>query len=283
LVHTIVSYDTKTGSVGGAGTTCLAIDGFQLSVAYASLPNKGVVVAQSALNVTSRDIAIQMIKKGATPSAIIQKFQYNMNIDDEQYGIVTSSESKAHTGSINTKWAGDTQGDVNGFKFSFQGNLLTSKKVQSQSYTSFIDNLDEKSASSDRLKKRGCELAWRLFYSLQGGAKNGEGDARCTGRAGTTAFIRVDLNNAQDTGVYFKGKPGEKACSLKKKKLKRKKKKKKKQKKKIKEPEFCDFKQRGYPNAFLSIEIAADGNSDPLKKLKKRFLSWAKKNNCVEK
>merc|ERR1711862_1077983 len=89
------------------------------------------------------------------------------------------------------------------------------------SYTSFIDNLDEKSASSDRLKKRGCELAWRLFYSLQGGAKNGEGDARCTGRAGTTAFIRVDLNNAQDTGVYFKGKPGEKACSLKKNKKRR--------------------------------------------------------------
>jgi len=271
--YTIISYDTETGTVGGTGTTCLTNEGSQVSIVYSSLPNKGVVAAQSRLNVTARDIAIQRVKEGENSSEIIDEFQSNTNIDEEQYGILTSSDNKAFTGSACGEWAGNNQGDVNGFKFSFQGNILTSAKVGSQASAAFIetksyDLRDDEFPTDNQLKKRGCELAWRLFHSVQEGAKNGQGDNRCKGRAGTTSFIRVDLNNEQDTGVFYEGEPAATACFSQNSVFK------------SKSPFNCNFSQRGYPNAYLSIEVAADGNSDPLIKLDEQFRSWAKINSC---
>lgn len=284
--YTIVSYDTDTGNVGGTGTTCITEDGIQVSIVYASVPSKGVVAAQSAVNITARDIAIQKIKSGENSSVIIEEFQNNKAIDIEQYGIVTSHENKGYTGSSCSKWAGDIQGQVNGFEFSFQGNILTSNKVGSQASAAFIETkpnafTNDAFSFDDKINKRGCEMAWRLFHAVQAGEENGQGDSRCEGRAGTTSFLRVDLNNGEDTGVFYKDGPGATAClsqtlennvpNFMKGMLSF-----------YKSPIHCDFTQRGYPKAFLSIEIAADGDSDPLEKLDNQFRSWAKINNCDE-
>ena len=280
--YTIISYDKETGNVGGSGTSCVTGKGAQVSITYASAPNKGVVAAQSLINVTARDIAIQKIKNGENSSSIIDEFQSNTNIADEQYGIIISHETKGFTGSSCGDWAGDIQDSVNGFEFSFQGNILTSDMVGSQASAAFLEsnaNIFNNTHVNNKIRSRGCELAWRLFHAVQAGGENNQGDSRCEGRAGATSFIRVDLSN--DPGVYFDDTPAGTSCfstsfdknipSFMKGMLSF-----------FKSPVNCDFDQRGYPAAYLSIEVGADGDTDPLLKLDKMFRSWAFMNNCVE-
>ena len=105
-------------------------------------------------------------------------------------------------------------------------------------------------------------MAWRLFRAVQAGGMNGEGDKDCIGFgiAGNVSFMRIDLNDGQDTGVFFEGEPGVNCGDY--------------------ESIWCSFADRGYPNAYLSIEIPVDGNSDPLERLDAEFRDWAEENNC---
>ena len=281
--YTIISYDKETGNVGGSGTTCITGDGAQVSITYASAPNIGVVAAQSLINATARDIAIQKIKNGQDPSTIISEFQINANIADEQYGIINSKETKGFTGSSCMDWAGDIQGSINGFEYSFQGNILTSDMVGSQASAAFTQErtniFHNDTLTNDKIKTRGCEMAWRLFNAVQAGGENNQGDSRCSGRAGATSFLRVDLS--QDSGVFFTDTPGGTSCfspsfddnipGFMKGMLSF-----------FKSPTNCDFEQRGYSDAFLSIEVGADGDLDPLVELGERFRSWANLNDCWE-
>jgi len=248
--------------VGGSGASCTE-DGIQISISYASIPGMGVVTAQSSA--TSRDIAIQKVYDGESPNFIINYFQTaNKEITLEQYGIITHDAKEYFTGVDSTLWAGAMVGDVNGFEYSFQGNSLTSARAGFQATSAFEDaNFKGESAS---VIARGCEMAWRLFRAVQAGGMNGEGDNRCTGRAGTSAYIRVDLNDGIDAGVFYEGNPGETKCYLKSRGY---------------DSSFCGFTQRA-PHAYLSIEIPTHGDVDPLLKLDELFKAWAETNNCYE-
>ena len=74
------------------------------------------------------------------------------------------------------------QGNAEPFAYSIQGNILTGDAVLSQARSAFVAG-------------GGCDLAARLMLALEGGAKNAQGDRRCTpsGIPADAAYIQVDL------------------------------------------------------------------------------------------
>src|SRR5262249_20840817 len=75
---------------------------------------------------------------------------------------------------------------------SVQGNILTGKIVLDQAEAAF--------------RARGCDLADRLMFALEGGAQNGQGDRRCAVDAGVpsdSASIEVDLPGAPVRSYLF--------------------------------------------------------------------------------
>lgn len=95
--------------------------------------------------------------------------------------------SAGYTGNGTTAFAADRQGNVDGFAYSVQGNILTSERVLAQAAHAF--------------EQTGCDLAERLMTALEAGAQGGEGDSRCTphGIPSDSAFLQVESADGSPT------------------------------------------------------------------------------------
>jgi uncharacterized Ntn-hydrolase superfamily protein len=180
--YSINAVDTSTGEVGGAGTSC--VGSLSVRVIYGVVPGVGVVHAQAQLGGPGKDEAVRLLGQGMAPDAIIAAIT-NQSFDGgaqrRQYGIVDlEARAAGFTGNQTGAFADDRQGSIGAFTYSVQGNILTSMAV-----------LDQAAADFDA---GGCDLADRLMRSLEAGARNGEGDSRCTPRGvpADSAFIEVD-------------------------------------------------------------------------------------------
>lgn len=182
MTYSIVAVDTATGELGGAGTSCLG--GSDVFVIYRGVPGRGVVHAQAHYDASIRDHAAMLLNDGRSAAnvlAAITEPRFDPDVANRQYGLVDSSGSAVGlTGSGTTAFAADRQGQVAGFAYSVQGNILTSPSV-----------LDQASAA---FEAGGCDLAERLMRGLLAGAQNGEGDSRCTvdGLPSDSAFLQVE-------------------------------------------------------------------------------------------
>ena len=182
MTYSIVAVDTQTQQVGGAGTSCVGM--LSVRIIYGSVPGKGAVHAQAQLGGPGKNEAVMQVGMDIAPADIITSITalgFDGNAQRRQYGIVDlASRSAGFTGTQNGAVASDRQAQVGSYTFSVQGNLLTSNAVIDQATTSF--------------QTMGCDLADRLMLSLEAGARNGQGDARCTpqGIPSDSAFIQVD-------------------------------------------------------------------------------------------
>ena len=175
-------------------TSCVGSSG--VTIVYGGAPGFGAINAQaSVVSTANRDNGVQLLQMGVAPASVIQQ----LNASDtgsasRQYGVVDLQGRVAgFTGSACTDYADHVTGTVGTFTYSIQGNILTAAAVLTQAETAF--------------RNQGCDLAEKLMLALEGGAKNGHGDSRCT-TMGTpvpanAAMIEVDLAG-QPAGSYLR-------------------------------------------------------------------------------
>jgi uncharacterized Ntn-hydrolase superfamily protein len=182
VTYSIVAVDTQTHQVGGAGTSCVGM--LSVRIIYGSVPGKGAVHAQALLGGPGKNAAVMQVGMDVAPADIITAITapaFDGNAQRRQYGIVDlQARSAGFTGAQNGAVADDQHAQVGPYTFSVQGNILTSNAVLDQATMSF--------------QTVGCDLADRLMLSLEAGARNGQGDSRCTpqGIPSDSAFIQVD-------------------------------------------------------------------------------------------
>lgn len=180
--YSIAATDSATGQVGGAGTSC--VGSFSVSIIYGAAPGRGVVHAQSYVNVAGRDLAVARLEAGVAPLDILAELTgaaFDPDSALRQYGVVDlAGRAAGFTGAANGAYAGDRRGTFGSFTYAAQGNILTSAAVIDQASTAF--------------EAGGCDLADRLMRALEAGALGGEGDSRCTPRGipSDGAFLEVD-------------------------------------------------------------------------------------------
>ena len=190
--YSVVAVDTSQRQVGGAGTSC--VGSLSVRVIYGSVPGHGAVHAQAALDGPGRDGAVDRLAMDIAPADVITAITapaFDPNAQSRQYGIVDlMARAAGFTGTSTLAFAADRQGQTGAFTFSVQGNILTSAAVIDQAVTSF--------------ESTGCDLADRLMLALEAGARNGEGDSRCTpdGIPSDSAFIEVD-REGEPAGSYL--------------------------------------------------------------------------------
>ncbi len=189
--YSIVAADQTTRQVGGSVTSCVAPS--SVASVYGGAPGFGAIHAQAASNVAGRNEGVRLLRLGTAPMQIIQQItspQFDSNAAARQYGVVDlQGRAAGFTGMTNGVFADDRQGTVGTFAYSIQGNILTGKAVLDQAETGF--------------RTSGCDLADRLMLALEAGARNGQGDRRCTPAPSDSAFIEVDLEGAT-AGSYLR-------------------------------------------------------------------------------
>jgi uncharacterized Ntn-hydrolase superfamily protein len=191
--YSIVASDVRTRQVGGAGASCVYPN--QVSIIFGVAPGLGAVHAQAQANTAGRDRAVEMLRMGESPDAVLRAItsaSFDNLVARRQYGVVdVMGRAGGFSGGQNMAFSDDVQGMHDGYAFSVQGNILTGVEVLTQSIRGF--------------ESGGCDLAEHLMLALEAGARNGQGDTRCTpsGIAANSAFIQVDLPG-MPAGSYLK-------------------------------------------------------------------------------
>jgi len=118
----IVAVDTETGTVGGAGASCIA----NSRIINDLIEGIGAIHTQAYYLVQNQNNAHNRMLQGLTPDSIIGWLAANDVEGDpgyRQYGVVTLAgpgASAGYTGTINSPWAGH----LTGIGYSIQGNIL---------------------------------------------------------------------------------------------------------------------------------------------------------------
>ena len=185
--YSIVAVDLEHDEAGGTGTSCVG-DQATVSDILGSAPGFGVVVAQAALNRDGRDRAVELLMQGQAAPAVLAEItamSFDSRVATRQYAVVdVNGMAAGFTGGSNRTFADDMQGRTDRFVYSVQGNILTGAAVLEQ--------------AAAELDAPGCDLADTLMRALEAGARNGQGDRRCTpdGIPSDGAFIQVDRAGA---------------------------------------------------------------------------------------
>lgn len=186
--YSVVAIDREARQVGGAGVSC--VGSLDVSVIYGSVPGVGAVHAQAALYIAGRDEAVRLLEEGLAPGGILAAVtdtSFDPLSASRQYAVVDlEGRSAGYTGLECGAHASDAQGELEPYVYSVQGNILTSEAVIQNAEAGF--------------RAEGCDLAERLMRSIEAGARNGEGDSRCTvdGLPADSGFVHVDLEDGTE-------------------------------------------------------------------------------------
>lgn len=161
----ILGFDPETGEVGGAVQSRVFSAGNGVLWADADV---GIAATQAIVDVSYGRQALDLLRKGMKPEAIIQRVLANDKDplpvrwpkQGRQFAVMNlKGEYAAYTGPQATAWAGNKGG-----KFvTAQGNILAGPQV--------VDNM------IDRFEKTKGHLSQRLVAALEGGQEGG-GDTR---------------------------------------------------------------------------------------------------------
>lgn len=164
---TIAAVDSRTGDVGAAGAGCVDAD----LVAVAGLvPGSGAVAAQAAYLERGRDLGVQLVGQGKTPTQIMTALtapSFDVDIAKRQYGVATVDAAGAFTGSKVEKWSGDRNGGGPGGSVVVIVDAAGDAEVARSAYDAF--------QTTDRGP---LHLTDRLMLALEAGSAAG-GDKRC--------------------------------------------------------------------------------------------------------
>ncbi len=177
----IVACDTLRGEVGVAVASKFLAVG---SVVPFAEEGVGAVASQAFGNPNFGQIALKMLKEGASPDSIIRYLSsIDTLFDRRQVGIVSAKgQSASWTGKSCISYAGHK----NGFCYAIQGNILVGDTVLKAMETAFIES-------------EGEDLPERLIKALEAGDLAG-GDAR--GRQ--SAALLVMRKNGGYAGLWDK-------------------------------------------------------------------------------
>lgn len=192
--YSVVATDQATAQVGGATTSCVGIQ--SVATVFGPAPGHGGINAQAAQNIAGRNQGQALLNMDVDPAEIIRQITaaaFDPNAATRQYGIADlSGRAAGFTGASAMDYKEDRHGTFGTFTYSVQGNILTGKIVLDQAEAAF--------------RARGCDLADRLMFALEGGAQNNQGDRRCNVDAGVpsdSASIEVDLSGAPARSYLF--------------------------------------------------------------------------------
>lgn len=255
--YSIVSTDSITRQVGGAGATCLPYrDVFE--GLYMSVPNRTVLHTQGLLVARDDPIvlnALDMMQQNKNESlsdiisALLELDNGTFTYQDEffeapdlrQYGIADFDSHMAHTGSELTELyevmfpgsnneekdeGGKLVNDQNGkirYNFQAMGNIV---KVGT------VDSLTSGFQSETNDEYGVCDMAGRLMAAMEMVSDGAYGDIRCLGNQGhsaTGAFLHIDSPDGTE---------------------------------------------------LIHINIVGDGSEEPVEKLKEAFIEWRKSYPC---
>lgn len=179
--YSIAAVDLNARTMGGAGTSCLG--GQDVAVIYKAAPGVGVVLGQAQYNASTHQRALELLAAGLSPPDAIAEVTspaVDALASVRQYAIVdVTGRVAAFTGADTTAWSGDRQSAVSGRVFSVQGNILTGEAVVGNAAASF--------------ESVSCDLAEQLMVALEAGARDGQGDSRCTpSTPSDSAFLTVE-------------------------------------------------------------------------------------------
>ena len=154
----MVAFDPKTKNLGVAVQSRYFSVGTAVPWARAGV---GAVATQSFVNVSYGPRGLNLLKKGLTVDAVVEKLTgKDKGRDYRQLGIIDSEgNAAAYTGAKCLEWAGSRIGK----NYTAQGNILASERV--------VANMGKKFEMT-----RG-DLAEKLVAALEGGEEAG-GDAR---------------------------------------------------------------------------------------------------------
>mmetsp|Transcript_26936 Transcript_26936/g.40768 ORF Transcript_26936/g.40768 Transcript_26936/m.40768 type:complete len:319 (-) Transcript_26936:33-989(-) len=256
--YSIVSTDSTTRQVGGAGATCLP-DRDVFEGLYLSIPNRTVLHTQGLLIARDDPLvlnALDMMQQNKNESlsdiisallesdnALFSPFQGEVyeGPDLRQYGIADFGSHMAHTGSKLTELyevmfpganneekdeGGKFNNDQNGkvrYNFHAMGNIV---KVGT------VDSLARGFQSETNDEYGVCDMAGRLMAAMEMVSDGAYGDTRCLGDQGhsaTGAFLHIDSPDGTE---------------------------------------------------LIHINIVGDGLEEPVEKLKEAFMEWRKSHRC---
>ena len=161
----ILGYDPQTGEVGGAVQSRVFSVGNGVLWADA---DAGVAATQAIVDVGYGPRALELLRKGLKPQAIVQAIldqdpdplPENWSKQGRQFAVMNlKGEYAAHTGPKATEWAGHKSGTF----ATAQGNILAGSAV--------VDNM------ISRFAETSGHLSRRLVAALEGGQAGG-GDKR---------------------------------------------------------------------------------------------------------
>jgi len=180
--YSITAVDMTTHEVGGAGASCVPYEVIRI---YAGVPNRGALNAQASLEEAARDDAAAQLAQGLSATDVLASVTSTArypNAAKMQWGIVDVNGNLSRaTGASTIAFAGDLEGATSDrrFRFTTQGNILTSVHVLERASSAFLG--------------QGCDLTERLVLALEAAGSQGEGDNRCTpdGVPAKSAYVQV--------------------------------------------------------------------------------------------
>ena len=190
----IVALDSTSREVGSAGASCLDLftAGYSNPAFLADiLPDTGVVNTQSYFMQANQDNARAQMRAGSTPAQIITWLVANDAINNpefKQYGIVgfngNTPSAVSHTGSSCINYKNHVVGNINGFYYAIQGNILKGQEI--------LDSMEA------RFRNTSGTLACRIMAAMQGANVIGA-DTRCTSENTSSLFAFLQVAKPTDT------------------------------------------------------------------------------------
>jgi uncharacterized Ntn-hydrolase superfamily protein len=189
----IVAVDSTTREVGSAGASCVDLFAFNLpdpSFIGDLIPNTGAINTQSYYLASNQTNARNRMLAGDTPTQIINWLETNdaeSNPMVRQYGIAgfngQNASSAAYTGANCFDYKNHKTGNIAGFYYAIQGNILSGQHI--------IDSMEYK------FRNAPGNLACRLMAALQGANQVGA-DSRCAGNSTSSLFAYLKVAQPND-------------------------------------------------------------------------------------
>lgn len=184
----IVAADSTSREVGSAGASCLDLflTGFDDDSFLGDLlPDTGAINTQAFYLPANQNNARARMRAGNTPQQIVDwlsKYDAQNNSTIRQYGIVgfsgTNVSAAGFTGTNTNNYKNHITGNIDGFYYSIQGNILLSQEI--------LDSMEF------RFRNESGDLACKMMAAMQGANVVGA-DTRCTpdGTSSLFAFLKV--------------------------------------------------------------------------------------------
>lgn len=180
--YSVLLYNAETGELGGAAVSCVGDFDLALIFGYAKYQSRAVgFFTQALYSEFNHARVLAWLNEGRAVSDVLAEIttsNFDTYATERQYHFLPNDGAGVTwTGADTLPRASGRTGSYGPWRYTLAGNILTSEHVLA---------LAEQS-----LQTANGPLEERLIATLEAGATNGEGDARCSPLPGDSAFLEV--------------------------------------------------------------------------------------------